>query len=117
MHLLVDAQNPEAGFNSAVFPSGDQLESVFYSQLFGYGGLPVQLNFLDNNGSGVPTGPPGSNVFSPGLASGQVMIVTDPTLAVGTRFGLKQVPTIPEPATVALLGLGCLMFHRKKKLS
>ena len=103
-----------AGFNPDFIPDGDQLENVSYSMNFGYDGLPVRLNFEDNNASGVPAA---GDVFEPGRIAGQIMIVTDPEMGVGPnfRFGLKEVPTVPEPATLALLGIGGLMALNRKR--
>jgi len=51
----------------------------------------------------------GENVFWPGHNGGQIVIVTNPRMQVGEHFGLKEIPTIPEPATVLLLGIGGLI--------
>jgi len=122
MHLIVDALNPQAGFDPTFFPDGDQLEDVYYTSNYGYGGLPIQLHFVDTDGSGVLSSPPyeqGENVFQPGyftdITDSQIVIVTDPGMAVGEHFGLKEIPTIPEPATVCLLGLGALGILRKRR--
>jgi hypothetical protein len=118
MYLMVDMLNPVAGFNSAVLPDGDQLENVYYSDNYGYGGMPIQLSFEDTDGSGVPFDPPGDDVFMPGYVIGQIEIIVDPSMAVGSRFGLKEIPTntVPEPLTLALLSLGSLcLIHKKKK--
>jgi len=113
MHLMVDASNPEAGFDPGFVPDGDQLEDVSYALNYGYNGLPIRLNFMDTDGSGVQSSPPaqsGENVFQPGYYSGgKIVIVTNPGLQVGEHFGLKEIPTIPEPATLLLLGIGGLI--------
>jgi hypothetical protein len=120
MHLMVDALNPQAGFDPNFIPDGDQLEDVSYASNYGYNGLPIQLHFTDANNSGVPSSPPaepGENWFQPGYYSdGRIVIVTDPQIQVGEHFGLKEIPTaIPEPATLCLLGLGALSIVRRKK--
>lgn len=118
MHLMVDMLNPVAGFNPTVLPDGDQLENVYYSDNYGYGGMPIQLNFENVYGGGVPSSPPGYDVFMPGYVIGQIEIIIDPSMAVGSRFGLKEIPTnnVPEPLTLALLGFGSLcLIHKKKK--
>jgi hypothetical protein len=112
MHLVVDSQNPEAGFDPDSIPDGDQLEDVSFSGDFGYNGLPTELRFMDTNGKGVlsyPPGESGENWFQPGWENGAIVIVTNPGLQVGKSFGLKEIPTIPEPATLVLLGIGGLM--------
>lgn len=119
MHLIVDALNPQAGFDPTFFPDGDQLEDVYYTWNYGYDGLPIQLHFVDTDGSGVLSSPPyeqGENVFQPGyFTDSQIVIVTDPGMAVGEHFGLKEIPTIPEPATLVLLGAGGVWILSRKK--
>ena len=118
MHLIVDILSPEAGFNPSFLPDGGQLEDVYFSTNSGYEGLPIELHFVDSDGSGVPSSPAGDDVFQPGYKSGQIVIATNPELEVGERFGLKEVPTVPEPATVCLLGIGGVLmaFRRKKRV-
>ena len=119
MHLMVDALNPQAGFDPSFIPDGDQLEDVSYALNCGYNDLPIQLHFTDANDSGVPSSPPaepGENWFQPGYYSdGRIVIVTDPQIQVGEHFGLKEIPTIPEPATIVLLGFaGVIMLRRRR---
>ena len=54
-------------------------------------------------------------VVSPGSEEVSVPIVDRVTVA--GRFGLKEVPTIPEPATAVLLGIGgaLLTFTRRRE--
>jgi len=116
--LLVDVFEPQAGFDTGSLPDGGQFEDVYYAMDYGYNGMPVQLNFADTDGSGVPSSPGGDDVFRPGYTTGQITIVTNPALPVGARFGLKEIPStsVPEPTTMILLGAGGLMvFTRKKK--
>ncbi len=116
MHLIVDALAPQAGFDPAFTPDGDQLENVSYTLNYGYNGLPIELHFRDANSVGVLPSPPGENWFQPGYYGGQIVIVTNPQLEVGEHFGLKEIPTIPEPATIVMLGLGTLsLLCRKHK--
>ncbi len=113
--LIVDVLNPQAGFNPEFVPSGGQLESVHYSGNYGYNNLPIQLNFENMQGPGVPSSPPGEDVFWPGHNSGQIVIQINPDMVVGTRFGLKEVPSIPEPTTIILFGgLGVIGFLKRK---
>lgn len=107
MQLLVSMMNPEAGFNTSYIPSGGVLENVSYSMPYGYNGNPVRLDFENASGGGVSY-IDGEDIFQPGLAYGDIVIEVNPNLAVGSRFGLKEIPTIPEPATAALLALGAL---------
>ena len=116
MFLMVGLSNPNAGFDPAHVPSGDQLENVSYSGNNGYNNLPNQLIFMDANGSGVSS-VLGDNIFQPGYAGGEIVIVTNPAMNVGGSFGLKEIPTIPEPATVALLGIGALLSFTRKRRS
>lgn len=113
--LLVNLLEPEAGFDPAFVPDGDQLEDVFYSWEYGYEGLPTKLNFLDMDGSGVPWHPPGDDVFRPGHMGGQIVIKTNPALPEGARFGLKEIPTIPEPVTLSLFGISLLLTISRKR--
>jgi hypothetical protein len=120
MHLMVDALDPQAGFDPNFIPDGDKLENVSYALNYGYNDLPIELNFKDANDSGVPSTPPaepGENTFWLGNYGGQIVIVTDPKMQVGEHFGLKEIPTaIPEPATLVLLGTaGIWIFTRKKR--
>lgn len=118
MHLIVNSLDPQAGFDPSYIPDGDQLEDVSYALNLGYNGLPIQLHFADTNGAGVPSSPPaesGENVFQPGYyTEGQIVILTDPEMQVGEHFGLKEIPTIPEPATLLLFGIGGLMTIKRK---
>lgn len=117
MLLAVDTFDPEAGFDTNYKPDGDQLEQVSYAINDGYNGLPIQLNFTDTDGSGVPSSPPvepGENWFQPGYMDGQIVIVTDPQMQVGDHFSLDEIPTIPEPATLVLLGIGGLITIMRK---
>jgi len=117
MHLMVDALNPQAGFNSGVLPSGDQLEKVSFSENYGFDGLPIQLSFADTDGSGVLSSAVDNDVFQPGYISGSIEIMINPNMAVGSRFGLKEIPVshTPEPMTLALFGIGTLFLIRKKR--
>jgi len=117
MYLMVDAVRPQAGFNPCFVPDGDQLEDVFYSHNLGYNAMPVQLHFFDADGYGVPFEPPGDDVFWPGLVSGRIVIATDPGMQVGARFGLKEIPTIPEPASFVLLAVGSIITAGRKRRS
>jgi hypothetical protein len=120
MFLLVNALAPEAGFDSTQTPYGDQLENVSYSDYDGYNSLPIQLNFTNSSGQGVLTAT-GDDIFRPGYRStgdyDPIVIQTDPTLAVGSRFGLKEVPTTPEPvsALIILAGFGLLGLKNKQR--
>jgi len=110
MHLI----SCQTGFNPNFLPDGHQFEEVFYGDNYGYNDLPTRLHFVNTEGGGVPYSPPGDDVFQPGYAGGQIVIVTDPEMEVGARFGLKEVPTIPEPAALLLLGIGGLMALNRK---
>ncbi len=119
-HMFImngDILNPRAGFNPQYLPDGDQFEEVGYGRFGeGYNELPILLNFVDTDGQGVNTNPAGDDVFQPGYDNGQIVIEASPEMEVGQRFGLKQVPTVPEPATVLMLvgGMGTLVAFRKK---
>jgi hypothetical protein len=117
MYLMVNMVNPMAGFNPNVSPSGDQLENVFFSENYGYNGMPIQLSFADNNGHGVVSLPIDENIFMPGYVVGAIEISINPDMPVGSRFGLKEIPVnqTPEPMTLALLGMGGLFLVGKNK--
>jgi hypothetical protein len=55
--------------------------------------------------------------FSPGSLSGEIVIDADLSGDEPVSFFLKEIPTIPEPATMAILGLGGLtaLLRRKRK--
>lgn len=116
-HLeLAVGPNPQAGFSDDFIPSGDQFQTVELTGSNGYNGLPTRFDFYDGV---VVNGPAGENTFRPGYASGSMVIVTNPQLAVGERILLKQFPTIPEPATlfVLLAGLAMVSVNMKKRRS
>jgi hypothetical protein len=113
--LPVNLLEPEAGFDPAFVPDGDQLEDVFYSWEHGYQGLPTELNFLNMTGGGVVSSPLDENVFRPGYFGGQIVIKTNPALLEGARFGLKEIPTIPEPVTLSLFGISLLLTISRKR--
>lgn len=115
MALIVNPFNPEAGFSKNT-PDGDNLEDVSFDphSNYGYLGLPIQMDFNNSQGGGV-SNEAEQNVFSPGLADGDIYIQTNSIeLPVGERFGFKQVPTVPEPATVMMLLLGSVPAICKK---
>ena len=113
--LMVDSLHPEAGFDTASTPDGHQFEDVQYSMNFGYDNLPILLSFIDADGSGVPFDPPGHDVFRPGAVSGQIVITTDPLMPIGEKFGIEEVASVPEPATLALFAAGALMTYKQKR--
>ena len=115
MQLMVSISEPEAGFDPQYVFDGQQLENVFYSEFVGYDGLPVKLNFLNEEGGGVPPVPPGEDIFWPGYEQGELVIVTNPEMEVGDRFALKEMPSVPEPATLALLGGGAFCVYTRKR--
>ena len=116
MIIPVNIINPEAGFDSRYIPAGGQLENVSFANNYGYNQLPTQLNFVNAVDGGVNFAPAGEDVFRPGYASGDIVILTNPDLAVGERFMLKEIPTfIPEPTTIALLVFGLFPAIMKRK--
>jgi hypothetical protein len=115
MHLMVGMTHPQAGFVPEHPPDGDQFENVYYSMNYGYDDLPVHLSFTNSAGAGVGTTSGLDNLFQPGAVDGRITIVTDPAMEAGDCFGLKEVPEVPEPATILLLGFGSLLLgHRRR---
>ena len=109
---IINLGTPEAGFDPQHVPNGDQLEEVYYTTpLPGYDGLPTQLNFVNAQGGGVPP----SDVFWPGWQDGEIVIVTNPQMRVGDSFLLKEWATVPEPATIVLLGFSSIPLLRKRR--
>ncbi len=123
MHLIVDALDPQAGFDPSFIPDGDQLEDVSFDQnsYIGYNGLPIKMDFVDIDGNGILSSPPaefGENIFQPGYYGGQIVIVTDPDMQLYEHFGLKEIPTsVPEPVTFALLGTASIWIFTRKRHS
>ena len=73
--------------------------------------MATKLDFSDGL---VPNDSPG-NVFEPGADSGGIVIVANPAMAIDEKIRLKEYPTIPEPAVLALLllGGGLVMLKRR----
>lgn len=115
MQLIVDLINPQAGFMPEVVPSGGQLECVNFSEPWGLNGMPTKLNFYNCQGGGVVADPPGEDVFRPGYEWGKIIIETNPQLPAGTRFGLKEYPSVPEPITAVLLSIGAVVIRAGRR--
>ncbi len=109
---IINLGVPAAGFDPQHVPNGDQLEQVTYtSPLPGYEGLPTQINFVNTQDGGVLQ----DDVFWPGWQYGEIVIVTNPQIRVGDSFLVKEWATVPEPATVVLLGFSSIPFLRKRR--
>ena len=111
-HMELAISQAQAGFSYDSDPSGDQFATVVLSGSNGYDGLPTRLDFLDGL---VPNNPPDLDDFRPGFASGSIIIVANPEIQVGQRILLKEYPTIPEPATLAVLLVGSLALVRHRR--
>ena len=112
IELAVSIFDPEAGFALESDPSGDQFATVVLSGSNGHNGLPTKFDFYDGL---VPNNPEDQDDFLPGYDSGAIIIVADPEMLVDQRILLKEYPTIPEPATLALLFFGGLAMLRRKR--
>ena len=112
IELAVSIFDPEAGFCTQCIPSGDQFSLVAIGNPAGYNGLPTKIDFA---GGLVPNDPPDQDDFRPGYHSGSMTIIVDPEMEVGQRILLKEYPTIPEPATFALLLMAGLMILARRK--
>lgn len=108
---IINPLYPKAGFDPQYVPSGDQLEDVSYSGTSGYEELPMQINFVDSDGLGVPS----DGVFWPGWEQGKIVIVTNPGMQVGESFLVKEWATTPEPAAVVLLGFSSISLLIKRR--
>ncbi len=115
-HMLLIVGDQQAGFNPNYIPSGDQFEDVSYGMYYGYDDMPIGLDFMDIDGHGVLPSPAGDDVFWPGQAEGKILIEINPAMDVGQRFRLKEFPTVPEPVTLILFGMGALLTltHRRR---
>ena len=105
--ILVTAD--QVGFNTAL-SEGLNTEPFSSMSWGGYNSVgATELNFFDGI---VGVG----DQFSPGSLSGEIVIDVDLSSDEPVSFFLKEVPTIPEPATMAVLGLGGLtMLLRRKR--
>ena len=112
IELAVSIVDPEAGFGVPTDPSGDQFETVIVSGTNGYNGLPTKIDFYDGV---VSADPPDQDDFRPGWHSGYITITANPEMEVGHRILLKEYPTIPEPATLALLAATALVLFRQRR--
>ena len=119
MELVVNVEQPKAGFSMQYIPSGDQFQTVLPGGvvlLNGPNGPEQVYTKFDFSDGTVPNEPPGSDIFRPGADSGAMVMLINPDLEVGTRIRLKEWPTIPEPAAFCLLGTGLAMFLGRRKL-
>lgn len=106
--LVVDGGN--AWFN--VPASEDFSTSPFNNQTYGgfVGGDPDRATTLRTSGGVVPH----LGSFFPGAGAGELVIDVDLAASAIASFDLKQIPT-PEPATLALLGLGAAVMMRRRR--
>ncbi len=106
---------PMSGFDPMHTMSGDQFSSVVYEDYNGYdpgtGQLPTTIHF--SNGI-VPHDPPDVDDFQPGWASGDLVIVANPAMAVGDRIVFKELPLVPEPVSLALFGIAGLALLKRR---
>jgi hypothetical protein len=114
-HMLLEwdlnAEAPNAQFNpDHIFTPGVS-GNPFQTVAFAYTTMNDvryrnRLNFL--NGI-VPAG----STLTPGSDGSYVQI--DTSLSQGQSFILKEYPTIPEPATLAILGVGGILLARRNR--
>lgn len=58
---------------------------------------------------------PDGATWSPGAASGKLVIKVDLSSPTPVAFSLKELPFVPEPSTCALLTLGAVLAGRRRR--
>ncbi len=112
--ILISMGDPDASFDPQVKPVGAPFDTVYYSGLPGFDGLPTVLNFEDGTVANGQIFQPGVSYTQPG---GHISIITNPQMQVGDYFYLKEIPStvIPEPATIFLMGAAAIVRTVKRK--
>jgi len=114
-HMCVAGQPDLNGFPVVAFDDSYGFEAggpgnPFQSVSYGYSeymGIPVATKINLNNGV-MPNG----SEFTPGLGDSFVKI--DTAMEEGQYFILKEWPTVPETATLIVLGFGGIVLLRKR---